>query len=156
MRGRPHRGFLLVFALLLSVLISLVALSMLSLRKSSYASSQGAIQAVQARALARSGLSDIWVKISKDPLFPAGVGDRQVRFTFREIVRDNDEHLIGSYTVIVDRSHRLSHRVLRLESLGVVGEADARSARHRIYAELSIDPDDFGYKVWEEGVEARL
>lgn len=156
MRRSPRRGFLLVFALLLSVLICMVAMSMLSLRKASYASSQGAVQAVQARALARSGLSDIWVKVSKDPLFPAGVGDRQVRFTFREVVRDNSGHLVGFYTVIVDRSYRLSHRILRLESTGVAGEDGSRSPRHRIYAELSIDPDDFGYKVWEEGVEARL
>jgi hypothetical protein len=156
MRRLPRRGFLLVFALLLSVLICLLALSMLSLRRAGYAASQSAVQAVQARALARSGISDVWTKVSKDPLFPAGVGDRQLRFSFREAVRDDSGDLVGFYTVVVDRSYRLSHRVLRIESLGVAGSGDNRSPRHRIYAELSINPDDFGFKVWQEGVEARL
>lgn len=156
MRRFPHRGFLLVFALLLSVLICLVALSMLGLRKASYASSQGAVRSVQARALARSGMGDLWTKVSKDPLFPAGVGDRQVRFTFREEVREQDGDLVGYYTVVMDRTYRLSHQVLRFESLGVAGPLDEQSPRFRIYAELSINPDDFGIKVWEEGVEPRL
>ncbi len=156
MKRRSSRGFLLVFALLLSVLICLVALSMLALRRAGYASSQGAVQSVQARALARSGLSDIWTKLSKDPLFPAGVGDRQLRFTFREQVLDSGDNLVGFYTVVVDRSYRESHRVLRIESLGVAGSGDDRDPRYRIYAELSVDPDDFAFKVWEEGAEARL
>lgn len=155
MRRISRGGFLLVFALLLSVLICLVALGMLSLRKAGYASSQGAVQAVQARALARSGLGDIYTKLSKDPLFPAGVGDRQTRFTFREEVRDG-EKLVGFYTVVVDRTYRISHQMVRIESLGVAGSGDARDPHHRIYAELSIDPDDYGFKVWEEGAEARL
>ena len=74
-RRQPVAGALLIFALLLTVLISMIALSLLQLRKASYASSQGAIKAVQARALARSGLGDIWVKIGKDPYFALqGIG----------------------------------------------------------------------------------
>lgn len=151
---RP-RGFLLVFSLLLAVLISLIAMGLLSLRKAGYASSKGAVTALQARSLARSGMADIWMKVSKDPLFPSGVGDQQVRFDFREEVRDAEGDLVGFYTVSVDRTHRLSHKVLRLQSLGVAGEAD-ESARHRIYAELSIDAVDFRFKVWQEGAESRL
>lgn len=147
---------MLVFSLLLSVLICMVALGMLALRRAGYASSQGAVSAVQARALARSGLSDIWTKLSKDPLFPAGVGDRQIRFTFREEVLDQDKHPIGFYTVIVDRRYRESHQVVRLESLGVAGSGGERDPHFRIYAEFSVNPDDFKLKVWEEGVEARL
>lgn len=134
----------------------MVALGMLALRRAGYASSQGAVQAVQARALARSGLSDIWTKLSKDPLFPAGVGDRQIRFTFREQVLDNADKPVGFYTVIVDRRYRESHQIVRLESLGVAGSGDGRDPRFRIYAELSVEPDNFKFKTWEEGVEARL
>ncbi len=149
------RGFLLVFSLLLVVLISLVVLGMLALRRASNASSRGTVAAVQARSLARSGLADIWMKVSKDPFFPSGVGDRQVGLTFREQVDDRDGNLIGFYTVTIDRTYRLSHRVLRIESVGTAGEADD-SARHRIYAELSLDGNDFRFKVWQEGAEPRL
>ncbi len=149
------RGFLLVFALLLVVLVSLIVLGMLSLRKASNASSRGAVGAMQARSLARSGIADIWTKVSKDPFFPAGVGDRQVRLCYREQVDDAEGNLVGFYTVTVDRAYRLSHNVLRIESLGVAGETN-QSARHRIYAELSIDGADFRFKVWQEGAPARL
>ncbi len=152
---KRQRGFLLVFSLMLAVLISLIAMGLLGLRKAGYASSKGAVTSLQARALARSGISDIWMKVSKDPLFPSGVGDRQVKFSFREEVKDRDGALVGFYTVNVDRTYRLSHKVLRIESLGVAGEADG-SARHRIYTELSIDGADFRFKVWQEGAESRL
>lgn len=152
---RRSRGFLLVFSLLLVVLMSLIVMGMLGLRKASNASSRGAVAAMQARSLARSGMADIWMKVSKDPFFPSGVGDRQVRLTYREQVDDGDGNLIGFYTVTIDRTYRLTHRVLRIECLGVAGEAD-ESARHRIYAELSIDGNDFRFKVWQEGAEPRL
>jgi hypothetical protein len=84
------------------------------------------------------------------------VGDRQLRFTFREQVKDNDGNLVGFYTVVVDHTYRHSHQLLRLESLGVAGTGDPRDPHHRIYAELSINPDDFAFKVWEEGAPARL
>jgi hypothetical protein len=150
-----RRGFLLVFSLLLVVLISLIAMGLLSLRKAGYASSKGAITSLQARSLARSGMADIWMKVGKDPFFPAGVGDRQVRFSFREEVRDSAGATVGFYTVIVDRTYRLSHKVLRIESLGVSGDSN-ESSRHRIYAELSIDGTDFRFKVWQEGAQPRL
>ena len=152
---RRERGFLLVFALLLVVLTSLIALGMLNIRKASYAGSVGAVSSLQARSLARSGITDIWTKLSKDPFFPSGVGDRQVVFSFREEVKSLDGQSIGSYTVTVDRTHRLSHNVVRIESLGVVGSTQD-SARHRIYTELSTTAGDFRFQVWEEGVPARL
>lgn len=154
-RRQPVAGALLIFALLLTVLISMIALSLLQLRKASYASSQGAIKAVQARALARSGLGDIWVKIGKDPYFPGGIGDRQQRFSYRENVLQ-DGKAIGSYTVMVDRSHRLSHQILLIESTGTVGDIDQPSARFTIYTELSIKPADFSFKTWQEGVSPSL
>ena len=152
---RRSRGFLLVFSLLLVVLMSLIVMGMLGLRKASNSSSRGAVAAMQARSLARSGMADIWMKVSKDPFFPSGVGDRQVRLTYREQVDDGDGNLIGFYSVTIDRTYRLTHRVLRIESLGVAGEAD-ESARHRIFAELSLDGSDFRFKVWQEGAEPRL
>lgn len=150
-----RRGFLLVFSLLLVVLISLIALGLFSLRKAGYASSRGAVMALQARTLATSGMTDAWIKLSKDPLFPSGVGDNQVTFSYREQVETLDGDLVGFYTVTVDRAYRLSHKVVRIESLGVAGEVEG-SARHRIYAELSVDPEDFRFKVWQEGAPARL
>lgn len=154
-RGSRPQGSLLVFALLLCVIISLISLSLLQLRKASYSSSQSALRTVQARALARSGLGDLWVKIGKDPFFPGGVGDEQSRFSYRENVL-GDGGPIGSYSVLVDRSRRLTHEILLVESTGVVGQLDAPIAKFTIYAELSTKPDDFRFKTWQEGVAPRL
>ncbi len=154
-RRIPQRGFLLVFALLLTVIISLIALSLLQLRKASYASSQNAVRAVQARALARSGIGDVWTKIGKDPFFPGGIGDEQKRFSYRENIEYEGE-LVGSFTVVVDRTYRFSHQILKIESQGVAGELSEQSSTFTIYAELSIDPNDFRFKTWQEGAAPSL
>lgn len=149
-------GFLLVFALLLTVLITLIALAILGLKKGGYASSKAAVGSVQARALARSGIADLWVKLSKDSQYPGGMGDEQLTFSFREEVRDTQNSVVGSYQVILDRSYRDTHKIIRMESTGVAGVLADESAHHTIYAELSTEPGDFRFKVWQEGTAPRL
>lgn len=150
------RGFLLVFALLLTVLISMIALGVLGLKKGGYASSQAAVNSIQARSLARAGMADIWVKISKDPFFPAGVGDDQTRFSYREEIENTAGQTVGSYSVLLDRRYRLSHEIILLECTGVSGTLNSESAHHTIYAELSIRSGDFRFKVWQEGISPKL
>lgn len=143
-------------ALLLTVLVAMIALGLLGIRKGSYSSSRAAVNSVQARALARSGLNDIWIKLGKDPFFPTGIGDEQDIFAYREDVRDTGDRVVGSYAVKVNRKYRISHQVVLLESTGRVGGLNSESATFTIYAELSTLPDDFGFKVWEEGTIPRL
>lgn len=152
----PNRGFLLVAALLITVLVAIIALGLLGIRRGSYASSRAAVREVQARALARSGLNDIWAKLSKDPFFPTGIGDDQEQFSYREEVFNESGDSVGTYTIRVDRGYRVSHDVILLESTGRVGKLSADSASHTIYAELSTGSGDFEFKVWEEGVTPRL
>ena len=151
-----RRAFLIVFALLLTVFIAVIALALLGLRKGGYASSTAVVNSVQARSLARSGVADIWIKLSKDPLFPGGAGDDQLRFSFREDVRDIDDNYIRSYRVIMDRTDRLTHEVLRIESTGIAGALTDESSQYTIYAELSTVSGDFRFKVWQEGTNPSL
>lgn len=155
-RRLKQRGFLLVLALLLTVLISLISLSLLGIKSGGYTSSRAAVNMVQARSLARSGMADIFIKISKDPLFPDGMGDTQERFSYREEVTDSGGRIAGSYTVVMDRKYRHTHQITRVECTGVSGGLTDESATHRIYAELSTRPGDFRFKVWEEGKTPRL
>jgi hypothetical protein len=150
-----NRGFLLIFALLLTVLISLISLSLLQLRKSGYISSQAALKNVQARALARSGMGDCWVKISKDPHFPSGIGDEQVRFSYRQRVEQAGRP-IGSFSVTVDRTYRISHEVLLVESTGIVGGLENSTSVYSISAEIVIKEGSFGIRNWQEGVTPSL
>lgn len=156
MSAKRQNGFLLVVALLLTVLVAMIALGLLGIRKGSYSSSRAAVSSVQARALARSGLNDIWVKLGKDPFFPTGIGDEQDIFAYREDVVDSSGKIVGSYAVKVNRKYRITHQVILIESTGRVGGLNADSSAYTIYAELSTKSDDFGYKVWEEGTTPKL
>lgn len=145
-----------MMALLITVLISVIALGLLGIRRGSYASSRAVVNSVQARALARSGLNDIWVKLSKDPFFPTGIGDDQEQFSYREEVFNQAGESVGTYSVKVDRAYRVSLNVIRLESTGRVGGLSKDSSTHTIYAELNTESGDFDFKVWQEGTTPRL
>ncbi len=154
---RADRAFLLVFALLLTVFIAVIGFGMLGARQGHYAASRASIEAVQAKALARSGLEDIRVKLAKNPFFPTGIGDEQTVFSFTEEVRTFDEdELVGYYQVTVDREFRGSHRLVRVESTGIVGQNVASSARHTMYAELFTQAGRHEFRIWQEGTLPRL
>lgn len=146
----------MVFALLLTVLVTIIALGLLGIRRGNYAASKAIVNSVQAKALARSGLNDIWAKLSKDPFFPTGVGDEQVQFAFREEVRDSTGKEVGSYTVTIDRTHAKTHNLIMIESTGLAGGLTSTSSSFTIYTELSLGAGDFAFKVWEEGTVPRL
>jgi hypothetical protein len=150
------RGFLLVFALMLTVLVAIIALGLLGVRRGNYAASKSIVNSIQARSLAQSGMNDIWAKLSADPYFPTGIGDEQIQFAFREEVIDSMDREVGSYTVRIDRRYRQTHKVVLLESTGISGGLDANSSTFTIYAELSTEVGEFEFKVWHEGTSPRL
>ena len=155
MKFRP-RGFLLVFALLLTVFIAVIALGLLGAKQGNYATSKAVLDAVQARALARSGLDDIWVKLGKDPSFPSGIGDAQKVFSYSEEMLDASDNVVGSYRVTVDRTYLDTHEIIVVESTGTAGIDISSATRFTIYAELDVRPGTFAFKVREEGSAPRL
>lgn len=157
MRHRIRRkGFLLVFALMLTILITVIGFGMLSAFKGNYAASRAALESIQARNLARSGMEDIRAKLSRNPFFPSGVGDEQRVFSFSEVVTDFDGKEIGSYRVSVDRTYRDTHHVILVESTGIAGQTEGNGARHTLYGELHTVDGDFVFKIWQEGALPRL
>ena len=151
-----RKGFLLVFALMLTVLITIIGFGMLSAFKGNYAASRASLESIQARNLARSGMVDVRAKLARYPFFPSGVGDEQKVFSYSEIVRDFDGKEIGSYKVSVDRSYRDSHHVVLVESTGIAGQTEGNSARHTLYGELHTIDGDFVFKIWQEGALPKL
>lgn len=150
------RGFLLVFALMLTILVTIIALGLLGVRRGNYAASVAIVNSIQARSLARSGMNDIWAKLANDPYFPTGIGDEQLQFAYREEVVDSTGREVGSYTVRIDRRYRQTHKVVLLESTGTAGGLNASSSTFTIYAELSTEVGEFEFKVWHEGTSPRL
>ena len=153
MRGRRRRGFLLVLALMVTILIAVISLGLLGVRRGGYASSKAVLESAQARNLALAGMEDLRTKLSKDPFFPTGIGDEQTEFTYTETVMSVTQptQKVGSFQVTLDRSRREPPaKVLRLQSVGTAGELQAEAARFTIYAELDLR--DFSIKVWQEGI----
>jgi hypothetical protein len=155
-RALKTRGFLLVFALMLTVLITVIGFGMLSAHKGNYATSRGALESILARNLARSGIEDARVKLTRYPFFPSGVGDEQKVFSYSERVVDFDGGDVGSYQVVVDRSFRDTHQIIRVESTGIVGQTGPNSARHTLYGELYTQEGNFVFRIWQEGSLPRL
>ncbi|MCA9790478.1 MAG: hypothetical protein KC910_01735 [Candidatus Eremiobacteraeota bacterium] len=146
-----RRGFLIVMALLLSLLIIVVGLAYMGARPGEYAASQAAAAAVEARNLARAGLEDAKVKLSKDEFFPTGIGDEQVVFSYVEEMESLSEpgRVVGTYRVSIDRSYR-SQNVIFIVAVGTAGKLKNPRARYSISAELNLE--DFRFKSWNEGL----
>ncbi|MEW6278440.1 MAG: hypothetical protein AB1758_07465 [Candidatus Eremiobacterota bacterium] len=113
-----RRGFLLVLVLLVSLLITILALAMLSSRARHHRAAMLFLKDRQARALAASGLEEARAKLSQDPDFPPASCDGQTRFAYREDLGP------GTYAVVVDVSRRAPpSSLVEVRSTGAVGEA---------------------------------
>src|SRR5690606_17885313 len=98
----PH-GSVLIFALLFTVLTTLIGLSLIGMKKGHYSASQLAVRAEQAKLLAHAGIHDAVAKLQKDPFFPSGVGDDQTYFSYKESLESSGSgETLGYYQVTVD------------------------------------------------------
>ncbi len=153
MRGR-RPGFIMIAALLITVILVVAGMAYLGSRVAQYRGAAKGLEAAQARALARAGIEDARVKLEKDYRFPPQSAYDQPVFTYSEDVRDGGT-VIGSYTVSIDEMHRSSpFFVLRITSVGVVGNRTSPSAQATIRADLDTSTADpnrvFRFLRWEE------
>lgn len=146
-----RRGSVLIFALLLTVLTTLIGLSLIAMRKAHYSASQLALRASQARFLAHAGVHDAIAKLSKDPFFPSGLGDDQTYFTYKESLTDSSGRILGYYEVAVDQGPREKSGIVTIQSVGQTALRGETGSRHATYAELDIRPASFGIILWKEG-----
>lgn len=122
MRHRRRRGFLLIAALLITIILLVSGLGVMSAQASRYAASARIAEGMQAKNAALSGLEDVRVKLAKDVKFPPraanrrGVnedddddeatpaGPRQSKFAYSETLFDDPAEPDSqvSYSVVVD------------------------------------------------------
>jgi hypothetical protein len=146
------RGSVLIFALLFTVLTTLIGLSLIGMKKGHYSASQLAVRAEQAKMLAHAGVHDAVAKLQKDPFFPSGVGDAQTYFSYKEsLTRGDTGEVLGYYHVTVEQAMRDEEGVVTIKSVGQTTFSGETSARHATYAELNIRPGSFGIMLWKEG-----
>lgn len=139
---RIRRAFVLVLVLLICNLLLLLGLAFCGKRALQYRGASLASEVAQARALAEAGLEDARVKLEKDMAFPPAGADDQLTYSYSEDVLDPDGRLVGSFTVLLDRTYaKRPYNVLVLRSVGTVGPRtlDPPGPQHRIRAELLLD-----------------
>ena len=134
-----RRGFMLVAVLLFSLILFALGLGLLGGRVSQYRGSYFQQRAAGALALARSGLEDARLKLSKDLQFPIGRNPEQTVFSYSEDVTNIAGNFVGSYTVNIDRTWALPpYEVLVITSIGNVGPPGQEGSRRRLRAELDL------------------
>lgn len=120
--SRRRRGFLLITALLLSLLLFILTMAYLysAQRSNSEASSTAGHE--QAAALAQCGLSDALAKLRVDSSFPPHADERDGPYSYTETVSWNGLTQ-GGYRVTVDSSWNTDPwNVLIIQSQGYPGE----------------------------------
>jgi len=139
---RRRSGFLLVAALLISIILLTMGMALLGTRVTQYKSALLVAPAAQARAIAEAGMEDAKIKLEKDLLFPPPGADEQTSFTYAEPFTDVDgTSVLGSYTVTVDIAKKNGpFFIYRLTSTSVVGSAEKPTAMRTITAELDVSP----------------
>lgn len=149
MSGR--RGFLLVVAMLLCLMLVVMGMGFLGKRGGQYQAALEQARAAQARALAEAGIEDAMLKLNKDLFFPPPGDGEQTQFSYSEELRDVGGELVGTYFVTVD-SRRASSpdppdpsypSVFLVESRGVLGkDPEHPLAVVRVRMEVDLDEGD--------------
>ena len=152
---RRRRAFVLVTALLLSVILLVSGLGVMSAQASRYAASALIADSLQAKNAALSGMEDVRVKLAKDVKFPPRKSKvrGQTKFAYSENLDDDDVRPV-SYAVIVDFEYEREaivegqfapYRwgVYRITVNGYVGPRNEPIALCQLYAEYDISTGQF-------------
>lgn len=102
-RRAACRGSLIIAALMLFAVLLALGLGLMSSQSARMRVAEGQANAVKAKALCESAWEDVRVKLGKDILFPSLI-DGQTFFAYSEDVYDEDNEMVGSYTVVIDTS----------------------------------------------------
>lgn len=135
-----RRGFMLIVALFLMVIVVVMGMAFLSTRGLRYTEATRSVAYRKALALARGGLEDARVKLEKDPRFPPPGGLEQTVFTYQEEVTAlANGPRVGLYTVTVDTTWRKEpYGVILLTARGQVGDRDWPEATATVRAEIDV------------------
>ncbi len=154
MRSR-RRGFLLVAALLITIILLVSGLGVMSAQASRYAATARIAEGMQAKNASLSGLEDVRVKLAKDVKFPPRKSKSrgQTKYAYSETLFA-DPDVPVSYSVVVDfgleREVQTPDRwqpyrwgLYRITVSGYVGPRDTPIAQSLLYAEYDISTGQF-------------
>lgn len=141
-----RRGVLLILVLILVVTLFIMAAGFLTTRTRERQVVKSARDAYQAQQLAFSGLETVRVRMLNDYDFPPLREASQEVFKFSEEILDFDGgQSIGRYQIFCDRRWAgPPYNLIRVTSVGQVGDADGNPVRHKMIGEFSMQPGQKG------------
>jgi hypothetical protein len=161
---RPVRGFMMVAALLITIIFLVTGLGVLSAQASRYAASARIAEGMQAKNAALAGLEDVRVKLAKDVHFPPRKSKNrgQTKFSYSETLFEDpaDINRQVTYSVVVDYALERQCQVVaedptlvqwlpyrwglyRITVSGYVGPRAEPIAQSLFYAEYDIGTGKF-------------
>lgn len=162
---RRPRGFLIIAALLITIIFLVTGIGILSAQASRYGASVRVAEGMMAKNAALSGLEDVRVKLAKDVNFPPTKSKHrnQTKFAYSEILYDGDGDLNRqvTYSVVIDfalereaqvttplperKDQWLPYRwgVYRIDVVGFVGPRHDPISQSNFYAEFDIGSGKF-------------
>lgn len=161
---RHSKGFLLVSALLITIIFLVSGLGVLSAQASRYAASARIAEGMQAKNAALAGLEDVRVKLAKDVHFPPRKSKNrgQTKFAFSETLFEDPSDITRqvTYSVVVDYALERQCQVVdpnaeliewlpyrwglyRITVSGYVGPRAQPIAQSMFYAEYDIGTAQF-------------
>jgi Tfp pilus assembly protein PilX len=138
-RLAAKRGMLLLLVLFVMGIFLIMAMGFLQQRVSQKKASTAAIEEVQARAIARSGLEDALAKLAKHHDFPPRADESQKQYRYTEEIATADGATGGAFTVAIDtRYQRGEFWLIRITSTGYLGNPAYPLAQSTCFAELDV------------------
>lgn len=137
-----RRAFLLITALLISLVLLLLGMGFLGSQADRYRGVQRSGEIAKARAMAVAGLEDARLKIQNDIRFPPPMAAGQTVFSYGEAttIGDTPEPLPGGYGVVIETAYRNdpNFEVLLITSTGTIGDPNNPLAQYQLKAEMSM------------------
>jgi type II secretory pathway component PulK len=145
---RAPRGSLYVLVLLLTSLLLVLGMVYLATQGPEAQASQEVVDSAQAYQLARAGIDEARLKLSKDRAFPPDGGREQTTFSYAETVREGPNE-VGTYRVTIDFAHAgPPHLLYEIRSEGFVNPPHRATAQSQIRVWLSAV--DMKVVRWDE------
>lgn len=138
--SHQRRGVLLVLVLILIATLFVMAAGFLGTKTRERQAALLSRDAFQAQQLSYAGLETVRVRMLNDYNFPpAAMSPLQEVFKFTESVWEFDGNsIIGNYQIFCDRRWiDPPYLVLRVTSIGQVGDMDGNPVRHKMIGEYS-------------------
>jgi hypothetical protein len=133
---------ILLLVLILVATLFIMAAGFLTTRTREREVVKASRDAFQAHQLAYSGLETVRVRMLNDFDFPPLREASQEVFKFSEVVMDYDgTNEVGRYQIFCDRRWSdTPYFLLRVTSVGQVGDADGNPVRHKMIGEFDMRP----------------